>query len=445
MSITGLYAKYRDKFLDGPEWYHTQALEKRPGNYRSVTAAAIIWLISFYYRVFTVPAQFLVPVTGIVVMYSIIAWNSPMRMVSVILFIIFLIDFLFALLFRPKLKMTRHVPRRIRAGSTFSIRYELENLRKLSAWDIELDNYRLRPGLKVKKLASVGVIPPRTTVEVSAEVEALSRGKYDIFSPIADSSFPLGLLKMSRRKKGMPDVLLVYPAFYELLAVDLPVALRFQKEGDSRVSKVGESLDFFGNREFREGDDPRHIDWIGSARTGEVIIKEFQQEYLSRIAIIVDTYVPPINSFKFSFGKKQSFAELEASLSLTSALIDYLTRGEYVVDIFATGLDVYHLKAGRHLSCFDDIMDILASLEINHQLPINEISSSIIEEISSIGSVVVLLQGWDKEREQLISRLNNYGIATKVVIIGDQEKISAPSNIKVYSAEDVQQGRVLKL
>ena len=108
-------------------------------------------------------------------------------------------------------------------------------------------------------------------------------------------------------------------------------------------------------------------------------------------------------------------------------------------------LDVYHFKAGRHLSCFDDIMDILASLELNHQLPINEISSSVIEEISSIGSVVVLLQGWDPERKKLLARLNNYGITTKAIIIGDQKKISVPSNIQVYSAEDVQEGRVLKL
>ena len=445
MGIRSTYEKYCKKFLDGPEWHYTQALEKRPGNYRSVTAAFMIWLLSFYYRVFTVPAQFLVPITGIIILYSIVSWNSPMRLVGIALFTIFFVDFVFALIFRPKLKITRHVPRRIRAGSTFSIRYELENQGRLSAWDIELDNYRLRPGIKVKHVASAGVIPAGETIEINAEVEALKRGKYDIFSPIADSRFPLGLLKMSRRKKGAPDSLLVYPAFHELLAMDLPVAMRFQKEGDSRVSKVGESLDFFGNREFREGDDPRHIDWIGSARTGEVIIKEFQQEYLSRIAIIVDTYVPPINSFKFSFGKKQSFAGLEASLSLASALIDYLTRGEYVVDIFATGLDVYHFKAGRHLSCFADIMDILASLEINHQLPINEISSSIIEEISSIGSVVVLLQGWDKEREKLLERFTNYGIATKAIIIGDKEKISAPSNIQIYSAEDVEQGRVLKL
>ena len=445
MSIRTIYEKYCNKFLDGPEWYYTHSLEKRPGNYRSVTAAFSIWMLSFYIRLFTTPGQFLAPVTFIIIFYSILAWTSPMRIISIVLLVIFLVDFVCALIFRPRLKITRHVPRRIRAGSSFFINYELENQRRLSAWDIELDNYRLRPGIKITSHAATGVVPPRQKVEIKAEAEALRRGKYDIFSPIADSRFPLGLFKMSRRQKGSPDVLLAYPSFHELVSLDLPVALRYQKDGDSRVSKVGESLDYFGNREFREDDDPRHIDWLGSARTGELIIKEFQQEYLSRIAVIVDTYVPPINSFKFRFRKKQSFDELEASLSLASALIDYLTRGEYVVDIFAAGLDIYHFKAGRHLSCFDDIMDILASLEVNHQLPINDLSSSVLEEISSIGSAVVILQGWDKERQKLISRLNNYGIASKLIIIGNKGKISAPANIKVFSAEDVQHGRVVKL
>jgi hypothetical protein len=90
-------------------------------------------------------------------------------------------------------------------------------------------------------------------------------------------------------------------------------------------------------------------------------------------------------------------------------------------------------------------MDILASLENNHQLPVNNISSSVIEEISSIGSAVVLLLGWDKERQKLISRLNDYGIAVKVIIIGDDKKISAPSHVKILSAEDIQNGRVVKL
>ncbi|MDD5728544.1 MAG: hypothetical protein PHV59_08280, partial [Victivallales bacterium] len=113
MSITSLYQKYMNKFLDGPEWYYTQALEKRPGNYRSVTAAIMIWTMAFYYRLFTIPAQGLVPLWFMLVFYSILAWNSPMRFVCIAFFVIFLLDFTLALIFRPKLEITRQVPRRI--------------------------------------------------------------------------------------------------------------------------------------------------------------------------------------------------------------------------------------------------------------------------------------------------------------------------------------------
>ena len=95
MKIVDLYHKYCSKILDGPDWFYTQALEKRPGNYRSITAAIMIWLFGFYSRIFTVPAQFLAPTMAVIVLYSIISWNSPMRYVAILIFIIFLIDFIF--------------------------------------------------------------------------------------------------------------------------------------------------------------------------------------------------------------------------------------------------------------------------------------------------------------------------------------------------------------
>jgi uncharacterized protein (DUF58 family) len=236
----------------------------------------------------------------------------------------------------------------------------------------------------------------------------------------------------------------VYPAFTELNSLTLPVGLKYQKEGISRASNIGESMDFFGTREFREGDDPRHIDWAGSARTGEIVIKEFHEEYLSRIALIVDTFVPQMKSFRLSRKKDPYYEELESALSLTAALTDYLTRGEYIVDIFAAGNKVYHLQAGRHLSCFDNILDILACLEPNNQHPISRLSNNVREEISGIGSAMLILLGWDKEREELVDYLRGSGTALKCVVIGTPEN-EVPGDIQVFTADDVKKGRVKDL
>ncbi|QSH41091.1 DUF58 domain-containing protein [Lentisphaerota bacterium ZTH] len=445
MRFVKAYNHTRERFLDGPEWYYISSLERRQGKYRSPTVAFLAWSAGIYSRVFTVPGKFITPAAGLIILYSVIALDSPVRILAIFLFAVFFIDFLAGLLFRPKLHISRKVPARVRANSRFKIKYELQNKRNLTAWDIELDNYKAPHGIRWLTHAAAGALPKGEKVFAEAELEALRRGKYIIHSPIADSKFPIWLFKQSCRQRHSTDRLLVYPAFTSLTSLELPVGLKYQREGTSRVSKVGESLDFFGNREFREGDDPRHIDWPGSARTGELVVKEFQQEYMSRIALIVDTFVPGIHSFKLTLKKVDVMRELESALSLTAALTDYLTRGEFIVDIFAAGLEVYHFKAGRHLSCFDEILDILACLEPNNEHPINRLSSSVLEEVSGIGSVMLILLGWDKERKELVDRLRNYGVSIKCIVISDKNQDSAPADIRIISPGDVQKGRISKL
>jgi uncharacterized protein (DUF58 family) len=445
MSIRKIYVKMIERFLDGPEWYYVPSLERLPRNYRSPTVALAAWIYALYIRLFTMPGRFLIPAAALIVLYSGIALDSPIRILSIMLLVLFGIDFFCGMFFRPKLNIKRQVPERVRAGSKFTVTYELRNKRRFTAWDIELDNYKSKEGVNWLSHAETGAVPNGYTTYTQAELEAVRRGKYILHSPIADSKFPIGLFKWSCSLRDARDMLLVYPSFHPLNNLTLPVGMKYQKEGVSRVSKVGESMDFFGCREFREGDDPRHIDWPGSARSGEIIIKEFQEEYLSRIALIVDTYVPGMKSFRLFKPKKQYSEELESALSLTAALTDYLTRGEYIVDIFAAGTQVYHFKAGRHLTCFDGILDILACLEPNKEHPISRLSGEVLEEISGIGSAVVILLGWDREREELVDRLRNCGTAVKAIIIEDGVPLDIPADMTVVSIDDIKNGRIVNL
>jgi uncharacterized protein (DUF58 family) len=146
-------------------------------------------------------------------------------------------------------------------------------------------------------------------------------------------------------------------------AIDLPVGRKYQPGGLHLVSHVGDSEEFIGNREYRPGDRLRDIHHAAWARTGFPIVREFQEEYLCRIAMIVDTLAPPRDT--------AARQDLEAALSLAAAIADALSRQEYVVDLFAAGPDLYHFQAGRGLAYLDNILDILACLEyaaeqVNH-------------------------------------------------------------------------------
>jgi uncharacterized protein (DUF58 family) len=439
--------EWMKKFLDGPEWFYVPALERTSRPYRSPTVALSAWLLGWAFRTLTVPGRIIIPSAFMILMYSSISLDSPVRGLAITLFIIFLVDFITGWLFRPKFKICRKLPERVRAGACVKVSYEITNLRRISAWDIRLDPFALKPGLKWAEHAATGVVPAGQCIAADAVIDARRRGKYTIFSPIADSAFPLGIFKWNCRNKNDTASLIVYPSYQVLNDFRLPVGMKYQREGVSRVSKVGESMDFFGCREFREGDDPRHIYWPGSARSaGNLIVKEFQEEYLTRIALIVDTYVPKVKSFRVIKKRDVLSAELEAAISLTAALTDFLTKGEYVVDVFAAGTQVYHFQAGRHLACLEAILDVLACLEPNNEHPISRLSPDVLEEVSGIGSAVIMLLGWDRERETLVRKLRESGVALRIIVIGNGiHSGEPPPDATFISTADISEGRVKHL
>ena len=138
--------------------------------------------------------------------------------------------------------------------------------------------------------------------------------------------------------------------------------------------------------------------------------------------------------------------ELEAAISLTAALTDFLTKGEYVVDVFAAGTQVYHFQAGRHLACLEAILDVLACLEQNNEHPISRLSPDVLEEVSGIGSAVIMLLGWDKERETLVRKLRESGVALRIIVIGSGiQSGEPPPDATFISTTDISEGRVKNL
>ena len=50
----------------------------------------------------------------------------------------------------------------------------------------------------------------------------------------------------------------------------------------------GQGPEYLGIREYRSGDSMRHVHWASTARTGALMVREFEQEETRRLAIVVD-------------------------------------------------------------------------------------------------------------------------------------------------------------
>jgi uncharacterized protein (DUF58 family) len=245
--------------------------------------------------------------------------------------------------------------------------------------------------------------------ELLAELRVTRRGRYLLRGPTLRRTDPLRLT--TGRAVALPDqTLIAYPRFYSMDDFMIPVGRRYQPGGIPLSSSLGESIEFVGTRDYREGDPIKSIHWRSWARRGKPVVKEYQEEYFCRIAIILDTFVPR---------KPQAAGErvFEAAVSVVASIADYFSRSEYVVDILAAGPDLYEVSAGRSLAYLENILDVLACLEACPDPPFQTIGPALFEKLGQITTVVAVLQDWDDPREDFLRQVKALGTAVRVVIV----------------------------
>ena len=190
--------------------------------------------------------------------------------------------------FRPRVKLSRRLPPPVSAGDTLHYRVLVENRGRWPARKVVVEERSLPPELKPKDEPPViEVLAPGERAEVSLSLDCSLRGAYELPWLQASSFFPSALVKWPRRTREK-DRLLVYPRFTPLARFDVPHGRNYQPGGIPIASSVGESTELAGTREFREGDRTRDIHWPSLARTGRLVVKEYQEEYFVRLAMVLD-------------------------------------------------------------------------------------------------------------------------------------------------------------
>jgi len=226
--------------------------------------------------------------------------------------------------------------------------------------------------------------------------------------------------------------LLVYPAFHPLQELNIPAGMRYQPGGLALTSQVGQSMEFIGTREYQPGDRMRDLHPRSWARVGYPVVRQYQEEYLTRIAMIVDTYVPT----------PRGRPALEATLSTAAAIADYLARQEYIVDLFAAGPELYVFQAGRSLGYLDNILDILACIDACPTDPMDTIAPRLHEQLRQTSTVICLMMRWDTTRQQFVRDIGELGVATHTIVVADdkQERPTSADEVRWLTVSELEDG-----
>lgn len=186
-------------------------------------------------------------------------------------------------------RVTRRAPRRVMAGERFSVELILENRRPwLTAWMMTVRDLLTRESVDLEPSVLFARVRPASSERGHYQLRLPRRGRYDFITLEVRSRFPLGLVQRSTRMPA-PGTLLVYPRIGRLQRGARRQLLGASELVASPLSRRGVFDDEFHRlREYRSGDNPRAIHWRSSARRGQMILREYDQNREHNLTVFVD-------------------------------------------------------------------------------------------------------------------------------------------------------------
>jgi uncharacterized protein (DUF58 family) len=185
-----------------------------------------------------------------------------------------------------RLSVERRPPPRVFAGEPFLMEVVIKNEKpKRASYSIEVED--LTGKTPLDKRCYFLKIPAGKSQRTSYRHTFVRRGLYTLTGYRIATKFPFALFRKSRDVDAPLDVLVV-PA---RVTVPRP-APRTEARGEMTANRTGRRGEFFGLREHRSGDDRRDVHWRSSARSGRLLVREYEDEHAQRVVIGVDNALP---------------------------------------------------------------------------------------------------------------------------------------------------------
>ena len=241
-----------------------------------------------------------------------------------------------------KLVVSRRPPPRVFAGEPFLMEVVIANQKpNRASFSIEVED--LAGTTPIDKRCYFLKIPAGKSQRTSYRHTYARRGLYTLSGYRIATKFPFALFRKSRDVDAPLDVL-VYPA---RVSVPRPPP-RTTSRGEATANRLGRRGEFFGLRERRSGDDRRDIHWRSSARTGRLLVREYEDELAQRVVIGVDNALPEAVRDAVADGALTPAAEaivtaVERAISVAASLAAGYLEAGWTVELSARGA---HVPAG---------------------------------------------------------------------------------------------------
>ena len=270
-------------------------------------------------------------------------------------------------------------------------------------------------------------LPPGDAGEVRVEFTPRRRGRLELTSVTIARPDPFGLVN-ALWTIPLPQSLLVLPKRYPMPAIGLPGTRKYQRGGVALAQSVGESEEFVSLRDYRPGDPLRRIHWKSLARVGKPVVKEYQDEFFVRYALVLDTFTDDAGSERF-----------EEAVSVAASIACAIQTQDSLLDLLFIGPETYCFTAGRGLGNTDRMLEVLAGVRVCRDRPFRALHHAVLERHDALSACVAVLLAWDDPRRQFVRHLRALGTPVRALVVVEP---GAPAGEEPGEVHRLEAGRV---
>ncbi|HTM61449.1 MAG TPA: DUF58 domain-containing protein [Burkholderiales bacterium] len=269
-------------------------------------------------------------------------------------------------------------------------------------------------------------VPPGERRTVTLWLRPKRRGRLELDAVQLSRAEPLGLIRGLARIPAAGRVIAL-PKRYRLPSIALPGQRRFQQGGVTLATSVGDSEEFIGLREYRPGDPLQRVHWKSYARTGLPIVKEFQDEFFERHALILDT----------STGRGED-AAFEEAVAVAASFVYAIDTRECLLDLLFVGGEVRTYTAGRGQMQLEHMLEVLAGVGASAPADFADLARAVLAQRAGLTSCIVVLLDWDEARKSFVEALRRTGVELRVLLVS--ERADAPPGVTLLHPASIGAG-----
>jgi uncharacterized protein (DUF58 family) len=274
------------------------------------------------------------------------------------------------------------------------------------------------------------------------ETVAARRGRFHLGPMRIKSGDPFGLFPTKLEVPSTIDVL-VYPAAVDVSGFPLPIGILSGGNTTERKTPFTTSS-VSGIRDYVPGDAYNRISWASTARTGRLMVKEFDHDPSSDVWIVLDLdrqhsvrAVRPLGIAANRAGEWPVEAWLDATeeyaVTVAASLTHRCLDQGRSVGLISTGAHYEVIPADRSDRQYVKILETLAVVDADGHRPLAEVLVAEARRFTRQSTLIVITSSTDESWIRMLAEITGKRVRSAAIFVEPETFGQAPSSLMIVS------------